>query len=112
MFGRSVAREMGGWGGGNDHPAMRLKLLPPLPTKNLKRTFLLLSPLLFSACSIPKKTPTEFTITLTPQELASYSEYQANGFEKKVDELKTEFGKLRKEISKEVKDCICPSEMK
>lgn len=90
--------------------------------KNILATTLLM---FTTGCAIPKKkekpaaAPTEFTVTLTPQELADAFEYRDNKIDAKLDQLRKDFevitkkvDSLRAKIAKQVEDCLCPGEMK
>lgn len=70
----------------------------------------------------PAPTPTpepQFSVTLTPQELADAFEYRDQKISQQLDQLRKDFLEiekriisLRNQISKQVKDCLCPGEMK
>lgn len=81
--------------------------------------------LTISGCAIPKKkpqptpTPQAFSINLTPQELSDAFEYRDQKMATQLDQLRKDFLdvekriiSLRNQISKQVKDCLCPGEMK
>lgn len=88
---------------------------------------IVLTTLTISSCAVPKKnpqpiptpTPKEFSINLTPQELSDAFEYRDQKVTEKLEQLRKEFLdvekriiSLRNQISKQVKDCLCPGDMK
>jgi hypothetical protein len=83
--------------------------------------------LLTTGCAIPKKIPapekppepTAFSISLTPSELSDAFEYRDTKISAQLDQLRKDFADvekrittLRNQISRQVKDCLCPGEMK
>jgi TolA-binding protein len=83
--------------------------------KNFLVTALIM--LTIAGCATPKKptpqpTPTELTVTLTPQELADAFEYRDQKIYEKLLEVEKRIVKLKAEIKKMVEDCLCPAEMK
>lgn len=74
--------------------------------------------------AVPQPTPSPtpepaFSVTLTPQELADAFEYRDQKISQQLEQLRKDFLdvekriiSLRNQISKQVKDCLCPGEMK
>lgn len=67
----------------------------------------------------PTETVKEVSVTLTPAELSQLFRIQDDRFNQQLEELRKSFAdvekriiKLKAEIAKQVKDCLCPAEMK
>lgn len=74
-----------------------------------------------TACATAKKVtkPQEPSVTMSPEELTQIFQIQDDRTNAQLDQLRKDFAEvtrkiesLRNQISKQVRDCLCPGEMK